>query len=602
MAAWSGSEARVCRGRQGAQLRAQSPAGDTGPTAAPSLCGGCLSRAIPEAGLGLGLSLGLGLACPLCRQGDSRPALWQRGRRKKQREPRRQQETEQRPEAEPVFRTPLVLSKAADVRDEFENQLGQFEAEESLKEDDETVTAEIIHIILAEGEQEQEKKKLTVAEQLKRDEQLARKWNRELAADNMSDSENEEPARRVTTRQWGKLANGKLSSSCSSRLTRMLRASSEESRSWSTPVENNQIRRVVPRGDSGIKGPSQTFGTNALNILSSSENSRPSSAPNLSIDKRLSAESSASEPVKWDRSTSPDSNDSISEELNHFKPIICSPCTPPKKLPDGRLLKPRIIKSTPRNLYSHLHKAVTTYEVSPKILEKWGQILQDRHKGKTASKGTLTSEEEEDDERSGRPVPECDIPEVETATASHPRTSPGLSQLESRTSPWPVDCSDFAEVPDSVLENLEWESVGGSAGASPLQNQSAERKQNGALHQTPTCPGRRACKGGVTNASGGGQDRPSSRSRPHHSRKRRCKTKHAAVEASKRPRLSPTRNASKVGMALTSDSDQARQEDEDRKLAQRLQRRFDLERTTVNRRKGSKDSYPLRTKVISNTD
>ncbi|XP_051882457.1 E3 ubiquitin-protein ligase RNF169 [Pristis pectinata] len=622
MAAWSGSGARVRRGRQGAGP-GQGQAGDTGPAAA-SLCGGCLSRAIPEAGLGLGL--GLGLACPLCRHGDtpgSRPAaaLWQRSRRKKQRDPRRQEEAEQRPEpvsgavdgawvvagsweAEPVFRAPLVLSKAGDVREEFENQLRQYEADESLKEDDETVTAEIIQIILAEGEQEKqqlEKKKLTIAEQVKRDEQLARKWNREFTADNMSDSENEEPVKRVATRQWGLTANGKLSSNCSSHNTRMFGSSSEESRSWSTPVENNQIRKAIPRSDGGTKVPSMTLGTNTLNVLSSSENSRPNSAPDLSTDKRLLADTSASEPVKWERSTSPDSNDSISEELNHFKPIICSPCTPPKKLPDGRLLKPRIIKSTPRNLYSNLQKAVTTYEVSPNVLEKWGQILQDRHKEKTASKGTLTSEEEED-EGVGRPVPECDIPEVEPATASRSHSSPGFGQAESQASPRPMDCSDFAEVPDSVLEDLEWETVECSAGASPLRHRGAEQKENGAhqnpRRQTPAHPRKRSCKGGVSSSSGA--DCPSSRS--HHSRKRHHKTKHTAAEANKRAKLSPAQSAGKVNTALLTDMDRARQEDEDRKLAHRLQRRFDLERTTVNRKKGSKDSYPLRTKVISNAE
>ncbi|XP_069748338.1 E3 ubiquitin-protein ligase RNF169 isoform X2 [Narcine bancroftii] len=421
----------------------------------------------------------------------------------------------------------------------------------------------------------------------------------------MSDSENEEPVKRVSTRQWGLMANGKLSSNCSSRITRMLGANSEESRSWSTPVENNQIRRAPPRSDSGTKATSLTLHTNTLNILSASENSRPSSAPDLSTDKRPLTDASVSEPVKWERSSSPDSNDSISEELNHFKPIICSPCTPPKKLPDGRLLKPRIIRSTPRNLYSNLQKAVTTYEVSPHVLEKWGQILQDRHREKTACKGTFTSEEEEED-GTGHSVPVCHIPETEIATASRSYSSPGFGQEELQALPRPMDGLGFAEVPDSVLEDLEWESAECGAKASPLRRQGAEQKENGAhqttRHQTPARARKRPHRRNVTATVSGSRGMDSSSPRSNHSRKRHRKTKHTAAEVGKRPKLSPARSTSKTSAAVLTDMDRARQEDEDRKLAHRLQRRFDLERITVNRRKGSKDSYPLRTKVISNTE
>lgn len=94
--------------------------------------------------------------------------------------------------------------------------------------------------------------------------------------------------------------------------------------------------------------------------------------------------------LRLERSISPESNDSISEELNHFKPIVCSPCTPPKRLSDGRLMEPTIVKSTPRNLTRGLQKA-TTYEASPAVLQKWRQIELDRQSLKVNSKATLTS-------------------------------------------------------------------------------------------------------------------------------------------------------------------------------------------------------------------
>lgn len=112
--------------------------------------------------------------------------------------------------------------------------------------------------------------------------------------------------------------------------------------------------------------------------------------------------------TKPERSISPESNDSISEELNHFKPIVCSPCTPPKRLPDGRLLEPTIVKSTPRNLTRTLQKS-TSYEASPTILQKWKQIEVDRQSIKVTSKGTVTSPIAEDPSHKLSPVEERDI-------------------------------------------------------------------------------------------------------------------------------------------------------------------------------------------------
>lgn len=133
-------------------------------------------------------------------------------------------------------------------------------------------------------------------------------------------------------------------------------------------------------------------------ILLSSENSRSVSVPITAPDRRLAWRAmmtSSSTPLglpqlRPERSISPDSNDSISEELNHFKPIVCSPCTPPKRLPDGRLMEPTIVKSTPRNLTRGLQKA-TSYEASPAVLQKWRQIELDRQSLKVNSKATLTS-------------------------------------------------------------------------------------------------------------------------------------------------------------------------------------------------------------------
>ena len=46
----------------------------------------------------------------------------------------------------------------------------------------------------------------------------------------------------------------------------------------------------------------------------------------------------------------PDSADSLSQELCHFKPIHCSPRTPPRRVAGVRGVDPPVIRSTPRNL------------------------------------------------------------------------------------------------------------------------------------------------------------------------------------------------------------------------------------------------------------
>ncbi|XP_038673954.1 E3 ubiquitin-protein ligase RNF169 isoform X2 [Scyliorhinus canicula] len=566
MAGRSGSAERARRGRHGARLQTAGQAGDSG------LCQGCLSRAAPEAGLSLGL------ACPLCRRTDSsRPTtaaapLWQpRGRRKKQQGRWRQREeaAEQRLEAEPVFRAPLVLSKAGDVREGFETQLRQHEVEkESLKEDDETVTAEIIQIILAEGEKEKQQMD-------------KRKAGLEQVTDNMSDSENEEPVKRVATRQWGSGGKNKLHTNSSGRFTSMRNANVEENRSLSTPMENNQSRRPTPRSDSRTKttlvSANSLGSNNVIHILASSENSRSNSAPNLSSEKRASSDPAISGPCKRERSASPDSNDSISGEFNHFKPIICSPCTPPKKLPDGRLMRPKIVKSTPRNLGCGFHKpiTITSYDLNPSLLEKWGQILQDRNEATMASKSTLTLETEGSEATSGRLETDTEVTRMELAPA--PSSPPGSHRS--------MDYLESGELPDSSLEgnnvesSLSWHEVAEQGKASHYDSSDSFSTHIGSKQSKV-----------LVSSESGSYDSPS---QIQQGKKRQHKTKHTAASKIKRAKWNPVENTSTTAQISVTNT---QQEDDDRKVAVKLQRRFDLERTAVNRQKGSQDAYSLRTK------
>ncbi|XP_067889065.1 E3 ubiquitin-protein ligase RNF169 [Heterodontus francisci] len=416
------------------------------------------------------------------------------------------------------------------------------------------------------------------------------------ANDNMSDSENEEPVKRMPTRQWGSATNSKLRSNSSGRMTSMLLANTEENRSGSTPVENNQNRKVTPRSDSRTKTASVSSNSLSTNILASSENSRSNSAPTLSSEKRTLSDPALSCSVKRERSVSPDSNDSISGELNHFKPIICSPCTPPKKLPDGRLLKPKIVKSTPRNLQKP--NTTTTYDVNPNILEKWGQILQDRQEEKTASKGTLTSEEEEEEEE--------EVSELALAKASCSPGPGGIGCSGPWSAPRPVDYSDSTEVPESSLEvSVEWETSESSKEPRSVLHEDTEQ-ENGPHRNSknlfPSHAAKKRSKGHVTTGSStaSGSGSKGAPSHLHRKRKQQHKSNYTAAYRSKRAKWNAKGNTSTANQSLTS-LHQTQQEEEDRKLAFRLQRQFDVERTTVNRQKGSEDGYPLRTKANTRT-
>ncbi|RVE65347.1 hypothetical protein OJAV_G00134770 [Oryzias javanicus] len=210
----------------------------------------------------------------------------------------------------------------------------------------------------------------------------------------LSDSENEEPISRRIRNISAFIRKTKTSSALSS--------GAQRSRSCTDPVEERggKLRGPVPAA--AVLERVGVGHSSAAGILLSSENSRSVSAPVSAPDHRpawravltssapLGPAPLGPAPAPAERSVSPESNDSISEELNHFKPIVCSPCTPPKRLPDGRLLEPTIVKSTPRNLTRGLHQN-TSYEASASVLQKWRQIELDRQNLKVHSKATLTS-------------------------------------------------------------------------------------------------------------------------------------------------------------------------------------------------------------------
>ncbi|KAK1900482.1 E3 ubiquitin-protein ligase RNF169 [Dissostichus eleginoides] len=138
----------------------------------------------------------------------------------------------------------------------------------------------------------------------------------------LSDSENEEPLSRKIRNISAFIRKTKHSAACM--------GGAQRSQSCSDPLEDRagKLKALQPPLMDRV---SHSF---TAGILLASENSRCSSAPPPS-DRRLPWRPvllpPSSPPIPPERSVSPDSNDSISEELNHFKPIECSPCTPPRR-------------------------------------------------------------------------------------------------------------------------------------------------------------------------------------------------------------------------------------------------------------------------------
>ncbi|XP_006875477.1 PREDICTED: E3 ubiquitin-protein ligase RNF169 [Chrysochloris asiatica] len=614
-----------------------------------SLCQGCAQRAADAAGPG----------CPRCRacgpgwarrraRDDSQADAEVLGERVRRSQPERcrprrdggaaaaEPGPEQEPRAAPaepefIFRAPIKLSKPGELREEYES-LRKLR-EEKLQE--EKATEDQSHKLLPEDIETGKRK---MDELKKRDDPLTLKSNLEHCPARLSDSENEEPSQGKMIQTHRSAFVSKNNSYSLAFLAGNLNSKVERSPSCNDTAQDRTKSRLRAAPPNKAKVTTMTPASNPIiGVLLSTQNNRCLSAPDLTIEKRLpfSSLSSLVSLHKPERSISPESNDSISEELNHFKPIVCSPCTPPKRLPDGRVLSPLIIKSTPRNLSRNLQKQ-TSYEASPWILKKWEQIFQERQIKKTLTKATLTSLPPETGE-------DLLVSEVIHSSKDKPvltvNTKLSSRQVPSEyTGPTPTDLDFFPSVSQTKaeqgsdskrnieisLETCSSELKGGASGTS------LEREQFGGSDLTPDAKLDKACISTVmkisavnsvlpkNNVSAGVLKTKKQLKTLNHfdlpngilvdnlgeeplpplrrGRKRRCKTKHLEQNGSLK-KLRQT--SSEVGLApsdpvLREMEQKLQQEEEDRQLALQLQRMFDNERRTVSRRKGSVDQYLLR--------
>ncbi|KAG9265056.1 E3 ubiquitin-protein ligase RNF169 [Astyanax mexicanus] len=545
------------------------------------------------------------LCCPLCRLRVSSWArkqsrekslvnteLWEKVRQSYPERCRRR--IEQRDGAtagEDVFRSPTQIYKAGEVRQEYEKQ--------KIK-------------VAVEEETEERKKKMPHH----RKEECGLLYCHDSSFGVLSDSENKEPIG-MRTRHV-------------SAFVRKTRLSPASNRSFQNSVvqrsrscTDSEEGRGKNRAQSHISVPEKAGVTHSFNagILLSSENSRSFSAPVLPLDKRhhwrailASPPTSLVPHSKPERSISPESNDSISEELNHFKPIVCSPCTPPKRLPDGRLMEPTIVKSTPRNLTQSLQKT-TSYEASPTILQKWKQIEVDRQCIRVTSKGTITSPVADDltvkqssgEETEGK---SCNCVPVEKDrqgqqlacnqnTVVHGKKKEKLSNKRRLIFD---QCSREGET-QSVTANAVPALI--TLDSSDVHKSHNACKAQGEVFKSPVS-GKHA---GVSHCNQGTEDlqdlneteptvkscvpnRPTSR----RGKKRSQKTKH--LELTGKIKISRTESCDpcepQQGDRHFYTVAQMHQERKDRELALKLQRQYDKECQMIERHKTSSDKYSLR--------
>ncbi|NWV61947.1 RN169 ligase, partial [Malurus elegans] len=511
--------------------------------------------------------------------------------------------------------------------------------EEKLQE--EKTSEDLIHKFILD---DMDVGKRKMEEQQKKEESVVLKGNQECFPERLSDSENEEPFQGKQTHRSAFVS--KTSAYSFAFLSGNLTAKVERSRSCNDTIQerSKSRQRSAPANKTKVL-PITSTSTPLLGVLASTQNNRCLSAPELTAEKRLllSAVSSLSALHRPERSISPESNDSISEELNHFKPIVCSPCTPPKRLPDGRVLSPLIIKSTPRNLNRSLQKP-TTYEASPRILKKWEQIFQERQIKKTLSKATLTSSVSEPGEDiavpditnsssctkeqpqvqddhlapdTAEPRPELDFcPSVSEmklgrgseknrgsqalgtdGSAAEPDVRSNVTSLNTRVS----------EVPDlkvNTFMDKSCLSLGPKMLSRRLMGVSASLPDNGTLGVPVKAAGKKQLKYlnnseliNVQNSSCNSVENIIGEQPPllRRGRKRRCKTKHLEHNGSVK-RLRHTAGEVALPADLRDVQQKLQQEEEDRRLALHLQRIFDSENRTVERRKVRVDRYLLRSK------
>ncbi|CAH1245337.1 RNF168 [Branchiostoma lanceolatum] len=325
-----------------------------------------------------------------------------------------------------------VVSEPGELRREYEEQMKKFE-EQRKKEEEAALKASMDYIQRIQEEEEQQRREREV--KLRKDEEVARQLM-ELGSPAVQGKDKNDSDVTIVTPTNSRLSSKQSNSSGSimnflsprtnckkepepekyitpppSFCRKALQVndlcqpgSSKKSSPYQETDTNTKDRSSISSLENG-EGSPNTSGHNSSHHSDKENRSEPSSRPgSFTVAPRVNRSSSGSlkellpslENVS--RSASAESRDSITEELNHFKPIHSSPRTPPKKDADGRPLSPVIVRSTPRNLNGADFGNDTSYELegSSKVLQRWLRVMDERNtaqEARTKSQATCTGAE-----------------------------------------------------------------------------------------------------------------------------------------------------------------------------------------------------------------
>ncbi|XP_071440351.1 E3 ubiquitin-protein ligase RNF169-like [Hetaerina americana] len=247
---------------------------------------------------------------------------------------------------------PICVSQPGEVRREYEMHKKSLEEEQRRqREEEEKASTDLIRKLQEEESEELTKKTMKIMKALELDEEVARKM--------MLDERNRF---KVT--------------SPSGSVKKTVQISLENKAGSNQPNRTeNKENKALKSSTSAMKGPMDIF---LGKKKTSSYTMKPlaiGSTDNVKgfLKHELIADGEKGRSLS---SLSAGSCDSINQEMHHFKPIKVAPRTPPKQMPDGRVIEPKLVKITPMHL-------------SPCVDDKSGRIS--LHKYLTSGEVNLTS-------------------------------------------------------------------------------------------------------------------------------------------------------------------------------------------------------------------
>ncbi|XP_046393094.1 E3 ubiquitin-protein ligase RNF169-like [Ischnura elegans] len=448
----------------------------------------------------------------------------------------------------------ICVSQPGEVRKEYELHKKAIEEEQRRKrEEEERASADLIRKLQEEENEELTKKTVKIMKVLELDEELARK----MMLDEMN-------RYKVT------------SPSGSTKKTVQMSLDSKASSNQPKRTENKE-NKALKSSTSTMKGPMDIFLGKKKASCNTMKPLAFGSTDNVKgfLKHDLLAEGEKGRSLS---SLSTGSCDSINQEMHHFKPIKVAPRTPPKKMPDGRVIEPKLVKITPVHL-------------SPGMDDKSGRISLQKCLGSGELNLVSATDAAQISPRSNV-VRELFPPVISPNEPRGPSAFCGTGALEiDRGSESKKDSSGPVE-PKVPKKDAGHVSIEASAEEEMEEDESKHplRKRK---RKRQTC---------VAEISGQSTSEMLSSSLPlDHMR---------GMGEGHSSQYDPLVIASDIGSSRTGVSEaflqqqflmeaKLRQEREDMELAQRLQREWEGEDRRVDRRKGTSLEYDLRRKLPS---